>query len=165
MPFGLTNALAAFMDTMNRVFKPYLDKFMIVFIDDILIYLPFKEEHGKHLKLVLQTLREHQLYAKFAKCEFWLSQVAFLGHVISAEGISVDPAKVATIREWNQPSTVTEIKSFLGLARYYRKFIEGFSKIASPLTKLTQKNVKFNWDDRCEKSFRCLKENLRPLRF
>jgi len=102
----------------------------------------------------------HKLYAKFSKCEFWINQVAFLGHVIAAEGISIDLEKVVAIRNWGQPSSVTEIKSFLGLARYYRKFIEGFSKIASPLTKLTQKGVKFDWDDQCERSFQAFKEKL-----
>ncbi|XP_052176706.1 uncharacterized mitochondrial protein AtMg00860-like [Diospyros lotus] len=160
MPFELTNAPAAFMDTMNRVFRPFLDKFMIVFIDDILIYSPSEEEHESHLRIILQTLQEHKLYAKFSKCEFWLYQVAFLGHVVSAEGISVDPVKIAAMTNWKQPQSVTEVKSFLGLAGYYRKFVEGFSKIASPLTKLTQKGVKFDWNKRCEESFQKLKTKL-----
>ncbi|XP_052193963.1 uncharacterized protein LOC127802285 [Diospyros lotus] len=160
MPFGLINAPAAFMDTMNRVFRPFLDKFVIVFIDDILIYSPSEEEHESHLRIILQTLQEHKLYAKFSKCEFWLYQVAFLGHVISAEGISVDPAKITAVANWKQPRSVTEIKSFLGLAGYYRKFVEGFSKIATPLTKLTQKGVKFDWSKQCEESFQTLKDKL-----
>ena len=138
MPFGLTNAPAAFMDLMNRVFGPYLDKFVIVFIDDILVYSSSKEEHAEHLRIVLQTLREHQLYAKFSKCQFWLDRVAFLGHVVSAEGISVDPQKIEAVVDWKPPTNVTEVRSFLGLASYYRKFVEGFSKIATPLTKLTE---------------------------
>ena len=130
MSFGLTNALAAFIDLMNRVFRPYLDRFVIVFIDDILVYLRSELEHERHLGLVLQTLRQYQLYAKFSKCEFWLSRVGFLGHVVSADGIYVDPQKVEAVASWEQPTTVTEVRSFLGLAGYYRRFIEGFSKIA-----------------------------------
>ena len=123
MPFGLTNALAAFMDLMNRVFGPYLDKFVIVFIDDILVYSSSKEEHAEHLRIVLQTLREHHLYAKFIKFQFWLDRVAFLGNVVSVEGISVDPQKIEAIVEWKPPTNVTEVRSFLGLAGYYRKFV------------------------------------------
>ena len=111
----------------------YLHKFVVVFIDDILVYSKTEEEHAVHLRLALETLREHQLYAKFSKCEFWLKEVAFLGHVISAGGISVDPEKIKAILEWKTPTSVTEIRSFLGLAGYYRKFVEGFSRIASQL--------------------------------
>ena len=139
MSFGLTNAPAAFMDLMNRVFRLYLDRFVIVFIDDILVYLRSELEHERHLGLVLQTLRQYQLYAKFSKCEFWLSRVGFLGHVVSADGIYVDPQKVEAVANWEQPTTVTEVQSFLGLAGYYRRFIEGFSKIAGPLHCLTRK--------------------------
>jgi len=160
MSFGLTNALVAFIDTMNRVFRLFLDKFAIVFIDDILIYSPSKEEHEVHLKVVLQTLQEHKLYAKFSKCEFWLSQVVFLGHVISTEGISVDLAKIMVVKNWKQPQIVKKIKSFLGFVGYYKKFVEGFSKVATPLTKLTQKGVKFDWNERCETSFQMLKDKL-----
>ncbi|XP_073130858.1 uncharacterized protein [Henckelia pumila] len=142
MPFGLTNAPAVFMDLMNRVFKPFLDKFVVVFIDDILVYSPSEEDHKEHLRLTLQTLREKELYAKFKKCEFWLKSVTFLGHIISKDGVSVDPKKVEPVMDWPRPKTVTEIRSFLGLAGYYRKFMEGFSSIAIPLTKLTQKNSK-----------------------
>ena len=160
MPFGLTNAPAAFMDLMNRVFGPYLDKFVIVFIDDILVYSSSKEEHAEHLRIVLQTLREHQLYAKFSKCQFWLDRVAFLGHVVSAEGISVDPQKIEAVVDWKPPTNVTEVRSFLGLASYYRKFVEGFSKIATPLTKLTRKEEKFIWSEACQNSFDELKQRL-----
>ena len=153
MSFGLTNAPAAFMDLMNRVFKPFLDQFVIVFIDDILVYSKSKEEHEQHLKVVLQILREHRLYAKFSKCEFWLNEVAFLGHIISKEGIKVDPRKIEAIQQWPRPTSVTEIRSFLGLAGYYRRFVKDFSKIAAPLTKRTQKNVQFQWSDDCEESF------------
>ncbi|XP_073291065.1 uncharacterized protein [Primulina huaijiensis] len=160
MPFGLTNAPAAFMDLMNRVFKPYLDRFVVVFLDDILVYSESKEDHKEHLRLTLQTLREEELYAKFKKCEFWLESVTFLGHVISVAGVSVDPKKVEAISDWPRPRNVTEIRSFLGLAGYYRKFVEGFSSIVIPLTKLTQKNSKFQWSEKCEHSFETLKKKL-----
>ena len=144
MPFGVTNAPAAFMDLMNRVFKPYLDEFVIVFIDDILIYSKSPEDHEYHLRKVLQTLRNHKLYAKLKKCEFWITSVHFLGHVINKDGISVDPQKVAAIVDWPRPTNISEIRSFLGLAGYYRHFVQDFSKIASPLTQLTQKNTPFD---------------------
>ncbi|KAK1647060.1 hypothetical protein QYE76_064865 [Lolium multiflorum] len=160
VPFGLTNAPAIFMNLMNKIFMPYLDKFVIVFIDDILIYSKDKAEHAEHLRLVLQTLREHQLYAKFSKCEFWLDQVEFLGHVISKDGIAVNPSKVAAVLDWEAPKTVKEIRGFLGMAGYYRRFIEGFSKIAGPMTKLLRKNTPFVWSEECEKSFQTLKEKL-----
>uniref|UniRef100_A0A2N9FDG8 RNA-directed DNA polymerase n=1 Tax=Fagus sylvatica TaxID=28930 RepID=A0A2N9FDG8_FAGSY len=141
MPFGLTNAPAAFMDLMNRVFKPFLDQFVVVFIDDILIYSKSKEDHERHLRLVLQVLKEKKLYAKLKKCEFWLDSVAFLGHVISKDGISVNSKKVEVVVKWNRLNNVTEIRSFLGLAGYYRRFVEGFSRLATPLTRLTQKEI------------------------
>ena len=143
MPFGLTNAPATFMDLMNRVFRPYMDQFVVVFIDDILVYSRDEQEHEQHLKIVLQTLREKKLYAKLSKCDFWLKEVSFLGHIVSAEGIRVDPAKIEAIINWKPPQSVTEVRSFLGLAGYYRKFVKGFSVIASPLTKLFKKDVKF----------------------
>ncbi|CAL9086561.1 unnamed protein product [Musa textilis] len=160
MPFGLTNAPAAFMDLMNRVFHPYLDKFVIVFIDDILIYSKSMAEHEYHLKTVLEVLRQEKLYAKLSKCNFWLNEIMFLGHVISSAGISVDPHKIEAVTKWKRPSNVSEIRSFLGLAGYYRRFVEGFSKIAAPLTRLTQKNIKFIWDDKCQRSFQELKKRL-----
>ncbi|KAL4282512.1 hypothetical protein GQ457_16G022250 [Hibiscus cannabinus] len=160
MPFGLTNAPAAFMDLMNRVFKPYLDKFVVVFIDDILIYSRNKDDHAEHLPIVLQTLRECQLYAKFSKCEFWLSEVAFLGHVISAKGIMVDPKKVQTILDWRPPRNVSEVHSFLGLAGYYRRFVKGFSVIALPLTKILRKDRPFEWSEDRQRSFDKLKQAL-----
>ncbi|GKC19779.1 putative reverse transcriptase domain-containing protein [Tanacetum coccineum] len=144
MPFGLTNVPAVFMDLMNRVYKPYLDKFVIVFIYDILIYSRNKEEHEEHLKLILELLKKEELYAKFSKCEFWIPKVQFLGHVIDNKGIHVDPAKIESIKDWASPKSATEIRQFLGLAGYYRRFIKGFSKIAKLMTKLNQKNVKFD---------------------
>ncbi|GJR51558.1 transposon ty3-G gag-pol polyprotein [Tanacetum coccineum] len=134
--FGLTNAPAVFMDLMNRIFHEYLDKFVIVFIDDILVYSKSEEEHERHLRIVLEILRQKKLYAKFSKCEFWLQQVAFLGHIVSADGIIMDPSKVEAITKWPRPTTVTEVRSFLGLAGYYRRFVEGFSRLALPLTQL-----------------------------
>ncbi|KAK8649525.1 hypothetical protein V6N13_130253 [Hibiscus sabdariffa] len=160
MPFGLTNAPAAFMDLMNRIFKPYLNKFVVVFIYDILIYSHNKDEHAEHLWIVLQTLRERQLYAKFSKCEFWLSEVAFLGHIISANVIMADPKKVQTILDWRPPRNVSEVRSFLGLAGYYRRFVKGFSAIALPLTKLLQKDQAFECSEDRQRSFDQLKQAL-----
>ena len=157
MPFGLTNAPVVFIDLMNRIFRPFLDQFVVVFIDDILVYSKNKEEHDSHLRTILQTLWEKQLYAKFSKCEFWLTEVAFLGHIVSAEGIHVDDSKITTILGWKPPRNVTEVRSFLGLAGYYRRFVEGFSKIAAPLTRLLKKDNKFKWDDKCQASFDKLK--------
>ncbi|GJU00830.1 putative reverse transcriptase domain-containing protein [Tanacetum coccineum] len=145
MPFGLTNAPAVFMDLMNRVCKPYLDKFVIVFIDDILIYSRNEEEHASHLRIILELLRKEKLYAKFSKCDFWIHIVQFLGHLIDSQGLHVDPAKIEAVKNWTSPTTPTEVRQFLGLAGYYRRFIEGFSKIAKPLTKLTQKNKSYIW--------------------
>ena len=120
MPFGLTNAPAAFMDLMNRVFRPHLDKFVIVFIDDILVYSKSHEEHKQHLRLVLETLRREQLFGKLRKCEFWLDSVSFLRHMVNKDGISVNPKKVEAIVSWSRPNSLSEIQSFLGLAGYYR---------------------------------------------
>ena len=143
MSFGLTNAPAYFMNLMNKVFMDELDKFVVVFIDDILIYSKSVQEHEQHLRIVLEKLRVHNLYAKFSKCEFWLEKVAFLGHILTTEGVAVNPEKVETVSNWQQPTNVSEIRSFLELARYYRRFIEGFSKIARPMTKLLKKEKKF----------------------
>ncbi|GJR87526.1 putative reverse transcriptase domain-containing protein [Tanacetum coccineum] len=138
MPFGLTNAPAVFMDLMNRN----------------------KEEHEEHLKQILELLKKEELYAKFSKCEFWIPKVQFLGHVIDSEGIHMDPAKIESIKDWTSPKSSTEIRQFLGLDEYYRRFIEGFSKIAKPMTKLTQKKVKFEWGDKQESAFQLLKQKL-----
>ncbi|GJU58126.1 putative reverse transcriptase domain-containing protein [Tanacetum coccineum] len=160
MPFGLTNAPAVFMDLLNRVCKPYLDKFVIVFIDDILIYSKDEKEHEEHLKAILELLKKEKLYAKFSKCEFWIPKVQFLGHVIDSIGIYVDPAKIESIKDWASPKTPTEISQFLGLAGYYRRFIKGFSKIAKSMTKLTQKGVKFDWGEKEENAFQLIKQKL-----
>ncbi|KAM0911004.1 hypothetical protein ACQ4PT_013787 [Festuca glaucescens] len=160
MPFGLTNAPAYFMAMMNKVFMEYLDKFVVVFIDDILIYSKDEAEHERHLRLIMEKLRDHKLYAKFSKCEFWLDRVGFLGHIVSAEGVAVDPSKVAAVTEWESPKNAGEIRSFLGLAGYYRRFIENFSKIAKPMTELLKKEKKFIWTDECEASFQELKQRL-----
>jgi len=144
MPFGVTNAPVVFMDYMNRIFRPWLDKFVVVFIDDILIYSRTREEYADHLKVVLKILRDHQLYGKLSKCEFWLEEVQFLGHVISAKDIAVDPTKIETVLNWERPKTVTEVRSFLGLAGYYQRFVEGFSKKVNPLTQLTRKDQSFS---------------------
>jgi hypothetical protein len=129
---------------MNSVFMPELDKFVVVFIDDFLIYLKNEEEHAKHLRIMLTRLREHQLYAKFSKCAFWLEEIQFLGYVLSANGIAVDPSKVKDILEWKPPATVNQVRSFLGLAGYYRRFIPDFSKIVKPITSLLKNDTKFN---------------------
>jgi hypothetical protein len=160
MSFRLTNAPAYFMYLMNSVFMPELDKFVMVFIDDILVYSKNGTEHEQHLRVVLQRLRDHQLYAKFSKCELWLDSVKFLGHTISSEGISVDPSKVQEMMDWKPPTTVHQIRSFLGLAGYYRRFISDFSRIAKPMTELLKKGVKFVWDEKCEKAFHNLRQHL-----
>ncbi|KZV30447.1 hypothetical protein F511_21333 [Dorcoceras hygrometricum] len=141
MPFGLTNAPSVFMDLMNRVFQPFLDQFVIVFIDDIMIYSKSPEEHSEHLRIVFQILKDRRLFAKFSKCEFWLEKVAFLGHVISHSGVEVDPEMVEAVKDCPVPKSVTEIRSFFGLAGYYRRFIKGFSRMALPLTSLTKKHA------------------------
>jgi hypothetical protein len=145
MSFGLTNAPAYFMYLMNSLFMNELDKFVVVFIHDILIYSKSEAEHAKHLRIVLQRLRYHKLYAKFSKCEFWLDSVKFLGHTISKDGISVDPSKVQEVMDWKPPKSVHQIRSFLGLSGYYCRFIPDFSRIAKPMTELLKKGVKFVW--------------------
>jgi hypothetical protein len=157
MSFELTNTPAIFMDTMNRVFHDYLDQFTIVLIDNILIYSRMSEEHEEHLRKALERLRREKLYAKLEKCKFWLDSMSFLGHVISGEGVAVDPKKVKAVVEWTRPTSVFEIQSFLRLAGYYRHFIEGFSKLSEPLTALTWKNARFVWTNECEQSFQELK--------
>jgi hypothetical protein len=160
MSFGLTNAPAYFMYLMNSVFMQELDKFVVVFIDDILIYSKTPEDHVKHLHVILQRLRDHHLYAKFSKCEFWLDTVKFLGHTISSDGISVDPSKVQEVMDWKPPTSVDQIRSFLGIAGYYHRFIPDFSRIAKPMTELLKKGVKFSWDQKCDDAFHILRDHL-----
>jgi hypothetical protein len=160
MSFGLTNAPTYFMYLMNSVFMNELDKFVVVFIDDILIYSKSKAEHAKHLRIALQRLRDHKLYAKFSKCELWLDSVKFLGHTISRHGTSVDPSKVQEVMDWKPPKSVHQIRSFLGLADYYRQFIPDFSRIAKPMTELLKKGVKFVWSEECDQVFHTLRKHL-----
>jgi hypothetical protein len=160
MPFGLTNAPTFLMNLMNKVFMEELDKFVIVFINNILIYSKSREDHKHHLQIVLGRLRAHQLYAKLSKCEFWLEKIAFLEHILTAEGIEVDPSKVEAVSKWKQSSNVSEVRSFLGMAGYYRRFIKGFSSIARPMTELLKKDNKFVWTPKCEESFQVIKKKL-----
>eukprot|EP00253_Pinus_taeda_P016078 PITA_16078 len=160
LPFGLTNAPATFMCLMNSIFHQYLDRFVLIFIDDILVYSRTVEEHQEHLRKVLQTLREHQLYAKFSKCDFFKEEIQYLGHVISKEGIAVDPEKIKAIMDWPVPKDVADIRSFMGLAGYYRIFVEGFSKVAFPITSLQKKGKAFQWTPNCQQSFEQLKHLL-----
>jgi hypothetical protein len=153
VPFGLTNAPTTFMCLMNNVLNKFLHIFVLVFIDDILIYSKKREEHEEHIRLVLQVLREHQLYAKLRKCDFFQNQVHYLGHVISEEGVAVDPDKIRSIMEWPTQKDVSNIRSFMGLAGYYRRFIKGFPKIGCPITALQEKGVKFTWTSKCEERF------------
>ena len=155
MLFGLTNAAAVFIDLMNHVFRPFLDRFVVVFIDDILVYLKDWEDHDTHLRVVLETLRNEQWYAKMSKCE-----VSFLGHIVSKEGIRVDPRKIEVILEWKPPRSVTGVLSFLGLAGYYKRFVKEFSMTATSMTGLLQKNVRFEWIEKCQASFEKLKAFL-----
>ena len=160
MPFGLTNAPTTFMDLMNHAFRPYVDQFFMVFIDDILVYSNDREDHDTHLQALLETLRKEHLYAKLSKCEFWLGEMSFLGHIVSEEGIRVDPKKIEVIIEWKPSRNFMEVHSFLGLASYYRRFVKGFSMTAAPMTRLLQKNVRFEWSERCQVSFEKLKAFL-----
>jgi hypothetical protein len=160
MSFGLTNAPAYFMYLMNSVFMPELDKSVVVFIDDILVYSKNEEEHVGHLHAVLQRLREHRPYAKLSKFDFWLKEIKFLGHTISQAGIAVDPDKVQEVMIWKPPTTVHQIRSFLGLAGYYRRFIPDFSQIAKPITELLKKEAKFVWGQKYEDAFHALRQHL-----
>ena len=145
---------------MNRVFRSYVDHFVVVFIDDILVYSKDREDHDTHLWVVLETLKKEQLYAKLSKCEFWLGEVSFLGHIVSEEGIQVDPKKIEVINEWKPPRNVIEVRCFLGLVGYYRRFVKGFSTTTAPMIRLLQKNVIFEWIEKCQASFEKLKAFL-----
>jgi hypothetical protein len=158
--FSLTNAPTYFMNMMNKMFMDELEKCIVVFIDDRLVFSKTAEEHEEHLRIVLEKLRQYQLYAKFGKCEFWMEEVAFLGHVLSAKGVAVNLSKIEAVSKWQLPKSVIEIRSFLGLAGYYRRFIENFSKIAKPMTELLKSNVPYVWSDKCEASFQELKTRL-----
>nr|GEZ14988.1 reverse transcriptase domain-containing protein [Tanacetum cinerariifolium] len=150
MPFGLTNTPAVFMDIMNRVCKPYLDKFVIIFMDDILIYSHNEEEHANHLRIILELLRKEKLYAKFSKCDFWIRIVQFLGHLIDSQGIHVDPSKIEVVKNWTSPTTPTKVRHFLGLTVYYQRFIEDMSTSYHPKT-----------DRQSERTIQTLKDMLR----
>jgi hypothetical protein len=139
---------------------PELDKFVVVFIDDILVFSKSEDEHTKHLHTVHQWLHDHRLYVKLSKCDFWLREIKFLGHTISQDGIAVDLEKVQEVTDWKPPTTVRQIRSFLGLAGYYRRFIPDFSRIAKPMTELLKKGVKFDWDQKCEDAFHALRRHL-----
>ncbi len=160
LPFGLTNAPATFMTLMNDIFREYLDQFVVVYLDDILIYSRTREEHVEHVQKVLEILQQHKLYAKISKCEFFKRQVEYLGHFISKDGISVDERKVIAIKNWPIPCSITEVRSFLGLASYYRKFVKGFSTIAAPLTLLLHKDQPYKWDNSQQVAFDELKRLL-----
>ncbi|XP_023639630.1 uncharacterized protein LOC111830958 [Capsella rubella] len=140
-PISGSLVISAFMRLMNSVFQAFLDEFVIIFIDDILVYSKSPEEHEVHLRAVLEKLREQKLYAKLSKCSFWQRKMGFLGHIVSAERVSVDPEKIEAIRDWPRPQNATEIRSFLGLAGYYRRFVKGFASTTQPMTKLTGKDV------------------------
>ena len=143
MPFGLNNTPTTFIHLMNRVCSPMLDRSVIVFIDDILVYSRSREQHEEHLREIFVVLRSARLYAKFSKCDFWLREVQFLGHLVNQEGILVDPAKIEVVMRWEVPKSPLEIKSVFGLAGYYWRFIRDFSKITVPLSRLTRKGVDF----------------------
>jgi hypothetical protein len=160
VPFGLSNPSVVFICLMNGVFWEYLDKFVIVFLNEILVYSKSKKEHEHHLRMVLQVLREHQLYAKLSKCSFYQNRIHYLGYIISEEGIEVDPENIEAIKGWTTTKNLTEFRSFMGLASYYRRFIAWFSRIAHPITSLQRKGVKFQWTTKCEKSFQQLKQLL-----
>ena len=160
LPFGLTNAPATFQNLMQDIFKDYLDDFVVVFLDDILVFSKTRPDHERHLRLVLNKLREHKLYAKLSKCDFFKQRMPFLGHVLTPDGLQVDEHKIGVIKKWPTPTNVTKLRSFLGLANYYRRFIKDFSKIAAPMTELLKKDIKFEWRKAQEEAFETLKARL-----
>src|SRR4051812_7680061 len=145
LPFGLTNAPATFRTLMNDIFKEYLDKFVIIYLDNILVYSKTEEDHLRLLQTVLRTLRKHKLYVKAKKCKLFKTKVKYTGHYIWAEGITVDPQKITTIKKWPVPTNTSEVRSFLGLTSYYQKFVQGFSAIVTLLTALLHKEQGFQW--------------------
>lgn len=153
VPFGLTNAPTTFICLMNNIFSKYLDKFVLVFLDDVLVYSQNKADNEEHLRLVLQVLREQQLYDKLSKCSFYQRKVQYLGYIISKEGITVDPKNITTIIEWPTPKNMTNVRSFIGMEGYYQRFIKGFLQIVYPITSLQKKDTKFHWSKKCEFSF------------
>ncbi|KAL0452905.1 UNVERIFIED_CONTAM: Retrovirus-related Pol polyprotein from transposon.6 [Sesamum latifolium] len=157
MPFGLTNALATFCNLMHDILYEFLDRFVVVYLDDIVVYSESLIDHVRHLRAVFQKLREYELYAKKEKCEFCCEQITFLGHVISQGKIQMDSRKVKAVIDWGIPSKVTDLRSFLGLANYYKRFIKGYSKIVNPLTDLLKKDQKWEWTVACDDAFRLLK--------
>jgi len=159
MPFGLTNAPATFQCAMNSILEPFLRKFVLIFIDDILIYSASWSDHLIHVKVVLESLKANKLFTNQSKCSFGTSTVTYLGHVISAEGVAMDSAKVEAVTSWPQPQAPRGLRGFLGLAGYYRKFIKGFGVIAAPLTKLLKKEG-FQWSPEADKAFEALKRAL-----
>lgn len=159
MPFGLTNAPAAFQSIMNHILQPYLRKFVLVFLDDILVYSTSLEEHAKHLQLVLQTLHDNQLYLKRSKCSFAQDQVEYLGHIIFSNGIATDPNKTITMLHWPQPTTMTEVRAFLGFTGYYRKFVKGYGILAKPLTNILRQKT-FQWTAQAQEAFDQLKTSM-----
>ena len=158
MPFGLTNAPATFQALMNNILRPYLDQFVVVYLDDICIYSKTPEEHLQHVDKVLALLEQHQLYIGLDKCAFGHAEMGFLGHVISKDGVKVDPRKVQAVTEWPTPSNVKDIRSFLGLTGYYRRFIKHYAHLALPLTELTKKENGWKWTASEEAAFQGLKE-------
>ena len=160
MPFGLTNAPTTFNCLMNDIFRSHLEEFVLVFFHDILIFSKNREDHDKHLGIVLELLRQNKLYAKRSKCEFYQARVEYLGHMISENGVEVTEDKVETIKSWPIPRTPKQIKSFLGMTRFYRKFIHRYSHIAAPMTRLLRKDIKFDWDEDCQTAFDQLKEAM-----
>jgi hypothetical protein len=160
MPFGLTNAPSTFMRLMNEVLRAFIGRFVVVYFDDILIYSKSLEDHLDHLRAVFNALRDARLYGNLEKCTFCTNRVAFLGYVVTAQGIEVDPAKIEAIESWPQPKTVTQVRSFLGLAGFYRRFVKDFGSIAAPLNELTKKDVPFVWGDAQQDAFMILKDKL-----
>ena len=160
MPFGLTNAPSTFIRLMNHVLRPFLGKFMVVYFDDILVYSKSLTEHLDHLRSVLDVLRKELLYANFKKCSFCMEKVVFLGFVVSGQGIEVDEEKVKAIKEWPTPTSATEVRSFHGLASFYRRFVKDFSTLAAPLTEVIKKSVGFHWGKEQDNAFTLLKERL-----